>query len=90
MKQLDYFFYPKNIAVIGASAQKDSIGKTIFENLHGNLRKGNHSARIFPVNPNHKIILGKKAYACIKDIPSSIDLAVIVVPAKVVPTVMRE
>src|SRR3989344_5158325 len=90
MKELDHFFYPKSVAVIGASEQHDSIGRAIFENLHGNLIAGKQAVKIFSVNPNHKTILGKTSYASVKDIPSSVDLAVIVVPAKFVPGVMRE
>lgn len=84
--ELDYFFFPKNVAVIGASSEPESVGKTVFENfLHGSLK--NH---VFPVNPNHKKVLGKKSYKSIKEIPKKIDLALIVVPARFVPKVMQE
>ena len=90
MNQLDYFFYPKHIAVIGASGQPDSIGRAIFENFNSKLCIGDFCKEAYPVNPNHSTILGRKSYASIKDIEGSIDLAVIVVPAKAVPKVMRE
>ena len=86
IKQLDYFFSPKNVAVIGASNESDSIGKAIFENfLSGSLR-----SKTYAVNPFHKKILGKRSYASVKDIPVDLDLAVIVVPAKIVPNVLTE
>ncbi|MBI2597782.1 MAG: CoA-binding protein [Candidatus Diapherotrites archaeon] len=86
MHLLDSFFFPKKVAVIGASGQKESIGRAIFENfLNGSLKNST-----FPVNPNHDTILGKKSYKTVKGIAKKIDLAVIVVPARLVPQVLKE
>ena len=86
MHELDSFFFPKTVAVIGASGQKESVGRTVFENfLSGKLKN-----KVFPVNPNHEKVLGKKSYKSVKEIPWQIDLAVIVVPARFVPTVAHE
>ncbi len=83
---LDYFFYPKTAAVIGASGERGSIGYTTFENfLHSRFKR-----QAFAVNPKHKTVQGKKSYASVKDIPQDIDLAVIAVPAKVVPAVFKD
>ena len=71
---LDSFFNPKSIAVIGASRNPKKFGHIIFRNL---LEK-----KVFPVNPNAGEVLGKKCYRSIKDVGGSVDLAVIVVPAK--------
>ena len=90
MKQLNHFFYPESIAVIGASPQPDSIGRAIFENLHTKHCQGNFCSNIFAVNPNHSSVLGQKSYASVKDIPFRVDLAVIVIPAVAVPRVMKE
>ena len=46
--------------------------------------------KVFPVNPNADSILGVKCYPSVKDVPESIDLAVIAVPAKIVPSVLKE
>ncbi len=86
MKNLDSFFFPKTVAVIGASEQKESVGRAVFENfLLGGLKN-----KTFPVNPNHTRVLGKKSYKSVKEIPRQIDLALIVVPAKFVPQVLLE
>ncbi len=45
---------------------------------------------IYPVNPNVSEIMGRAAYARLSDIPDSIDLAVIVVRASLVATVLQE
>lgn len=84
--ELDALFYPKTIAVIGASNQKESVGRTVFENFLKSKFKNN----VFAVNPNHSKVLGKKSFKSVKDIPKTIDLAVIVVPARFVPRVTRE
>lgn len=81
MKEL---FEPKTIAVIGASRYKEKVGHDVFLNLLKGKKK------VFPVNPNAKKILEKKAYASVMLIPEKIDLAVIAVPAKLVPGVLRE
>jgi acyl-CoA synthetase (NDP forming) len=56
--------------------------------MKGALYAGNK--RVYPVNPNSPEVMGKTAYRSIVDIPDTIDLAVIVVPEKLVPGVMRE
>ncbi|MBU0662498.1 CoA-binding protein, partial [Candidatus Micrarchaeota archaeon] len=86
MKLMDYFFSPKSVAIIGASPQERSIGKAIAENFIGGEFKG----AIYPVNPKHKTLFGKRCYASVKAIPRAVDAAVIAVPAKFVPQVVRE
>jgi len=86
MKDIDYFFFPKTVAVLGASSEPESVGRAVFENfLNGSLAN-----RVYPVNPNHSKVLGKKSYKSIREIQKKIDLALIVVPAKFVPTVLQE
>ncbi len=85
-RQLHSFFYPKNIAVIGASNDRHSIPYTLFKNI----LEGSLAGKCFAVNPFHKEVQGKKSFASIKDIPEKVDLAIIAVPAKIVPKVARE
>ena len=77
-------FEPKSIAVIGASADEGSVGHDIFKNL----RTQGYQGEVFPINPKRDEILGEKAYPSVKDV--SVDLAIIVVPAKIVPIVLQE
>ncbi len=72
---IDYFFSPKSIAVIGASRNPKKFGHIIFRNLLGSGKK------VYPINPNASEVLGKKSYANVKDVKEPVDLAVIVVPA---------
>jgi acetyl coenzyme A synthetase (ADP forming)-like protein len=84
--KLDYFFNPKNIAVIGVSRQPKKFGRVVFENFLNSSFKG----KVYPVNPNADTILGKKCYRDIHNIPAKIDMAVIAVPAAAVPLALKE
>ncbi len=79
-------FYPKSIAVIGASRKIKTVGNDVVKNLTTQGYKG----EIYPVNPSAEILYGKKVYAQIPDIPEQIDLAVIAVPAPAVTQVTIE
>lgn len=93
--KLDYFFNPRSIAVIGASRDPTSVGQGVLKNL----KKGGFfpckynkpfKGKLYAVNPKAKTILGVKSYPSIKLIKEDIEIAVICVPAKVVPLVAKE
>ena len=84
--QLDKIFKPKSIAVVGASTKEKSVGHSIFKNLVDNQFQGN----VYPINPKAGELLGHKAYPALADLPEKVDLAVIVVPSKLVPSVVEE
>jgi len=86
VRQLDYIFKPKSIAVIGAS---NSPGKWGFRMMHNALSTG-FRGPVYPVNPNEKEVLGLPSYASVCDIPNNVDMAVIVVPAAVTPQAMSD
>ena len=50
------FFEPKSVAVIGASESTGSLGNQVIRNL----KEDGYSGKLFPVNPNHKKVLGLK------------------------------
>src|SRR3954465_10181194 len=83
---LDAFFSPKNVAVIGATENPGSVGRTILWNLVSSPFGGT----VFPVNPKRPSVLGIKAYPTIKDVPAKVDLAVIVTQAQIVPGVVKQ
>jgi len=83
---LDRIFTPQTIALIGASERLFSVGRTILDNLLA----ASFMGEIYPINPNHSSILGKKCYPSIKDIPNQIDLAIIATPADTVPDIIAE
>jgi acetyltransferase len=83
---LDYFFKPRAIAVIGASSKENSIGYTLLTNL----KKDDFPGPIYPINPKHEEIMGLRAYPTIAAVGSPIDLAILSVPIREVPAVMKE
>ncbi len=83
---LKTLFSPKSIAVIGASAREDSVGRAVFANI---LLSG-YKGIVYPVNPRSKSILGVRAYPSVLEIPDDVELAVIIVPSNVVSKVIAE
>jgi acetyltransferase len=83
---LNYIFTPKTVAVIGATENAGSVGRTVLWNLISNPFGG----VVFPVNPKRPSILGIKAYPSISAVPEKVDLAVIVTRANFVPDIMAE
>lgn len=86
MTNLDVIFKPKSIAIIGASRRRGTVGREILYNL---VRYGFNGA-VYPVNPNALYIQSIKCYSSVLDIPDPVDLAIIVVPKKIVLDVAEE
>jgi acetyltransferase len=82
---MEFFFKPKGIALVGASSNPNKGGNSILKNL----LKG-YKGEIYPVNPAYPEIEGLKCYSSVKDVPDPVDLAIVFVPAKLVPDVIRE
>ncbi|MEA3229728.1 MAG: CoA-binding protein [archaeon] len=82
---IDKFFNAKNVAIVGASANPNKLGNNILVNF-----KKNFKGDIYPVNLNEKNIEGLKVYRSIKDIKNGVDLAVVVVPAKIANKMVEE
>ncbi|MBT8215886.1 MAG: GNAT family N-acetyltransferase [Acidimicrobiia bacterium] len=79
-------FYPRSVAVIGASRNPASIGGRLFHNLLSESFAG----AIFPVNPSAPAVNGVRAYSSVLEIPDPVDLAFIVVPKQYVIAAVRE
>ena len=83
---LDRLFRPSSVAVIGASNSEERGGGFLLKGLIRNNFKG----KLYPVNPKESEIMGLRGYPTILDIPGEVDLAVIAVPARIVPQVLTE
>ena len=79
-------FYPRSIAVVGASRTPGSIGARLFSNLVGS----GFTGAVYPVNPKAAVVHSVRAYPSILDIPDPVDLAFIVVPAHFALDAVRE
>src|SRR5580700_9154061 len=83
---LDVFFSPKTVAVIGATENPGTVGRTLLWNLVTHPFGGT----VYPVNPKRSNVLGIKAYKSVSDIPEEVDLAVVVTPPPSIPGIIRE
>jgi acetyl coenzyme A synthetase (ADP forming)-like protein len=84
--ELDKFFKPKSIAVIGASRDSRKIGHAALKNI----LISDYQCKLYPINPKEVTILGLKCYKKVTQVPNKIDLVLISVPAAIVPTVLKE
>lgn len=90
VEQLTAFFDPKSVAVVGATKRINKAGHVIFKNFVENKRRGVFKGEIYAVNPNEESILGTQCYPSLTQIPEKIELVVIIVPAKIVPEIMKD
>ena len=77
---LETFFKPKSVAVVGASKNPTKIGHAALKNI----LISDYDCKLYPVNPNEDEILGLKCYKKITDIPGPLDLVLISIPAPLV------
>lgn len=83
---LDVFFAPGSVALIGASEQEGSVGRTLLWNLISSPFGGT----VYPVNPHRSHVLGIRTYPSVSALPEPVDLAVIATPAPTVPAIVAE
>lgn len=74
----------KKIVVFGVSQDKSKYGYKIFSTL---LKKG---FSVYAVNPKGGEVEGRQVYACLADVPASAEVALVVVPPAVSPSVVAQ
>ncbi len=79
LEELDPFFHPRSLALIGATASPGKIGRLFMDRF---LETGFQT--LYAVNPRADEILGVKAYRSVLDIPGPVDLALILTPPNTV------
>ena len=83
---MDSLFNPAAVAVIGASDNHGKLGYHVMKSL----TRGGFSGKIIPVNPGSREIMGLRTCPAITKYDAQIDLAIVVVPSKLVPAVFQE
>lgn len=83
---LENFFEPKSVVVIGASSVPHKPGNDVVRNILAN----GYSGKLYLVNPKGGEIMGRKVYPSIQDLPEGIHLGVIILPASANPQAVRE
>ena len=84
--KLEAIFSPESVAIIGASSTPGKVGYV----LANNLLKSGYDKPIYLINVKGGEILGRKAYKSITDVPGSVELAVIAIPAEYVLETVEE
>ncbi|HBL23891.1 MAG TPA: hypothetical protein DDZ40_07205 [Deltaproteobacteria bacterium] len=85
MNRLREMLDPQSVALIGATDKSDSTGLAVLNNLLQAVDRP-----LYPVNPNRDFVSGLRCYASILDVPSPVNLAVVVAPAHTVPAIVDE
>lgn len=85
MQDIEKFFKPKSVAVIGASRNSKKLGAQILKNII----KSGFKGKIYPINPQTKKIQGLVCYPSVLEVSGKIDLAVVVIPKNIVPLVLE-
>jgi acetate---CoA ligase (ADP-forming) subunit alpha len=74
---LETFFNPKSVAIVGASATPRKLGTLVLQNM----RLQGFAGDLYPVNPKLTHIGALKCYPRISELPSIPELSVILIPA---------
>jgi len=87
-RNLNFFFEPRSVAVIGASTNPEKLGYLVVKNLVDG--KFPYPQAIYPINKKGGVILGRRVYPSVINVPDTIDLAILVIPYPLVPNALRE
>jgi acyl-CoA synthetase (NDP forming) len=86
MPDLRPLLAPDSVAIIGASADTHTLRGRLTHALLGHGYKG----RVYPVTRGGGEVLGLKACRAVADLPEAAELAVVLVPAALVPRTLDE
>ncbi len=83
--ELDPVFYPKSIAIVGASDAPGSWSDIIY----GNIAPG-FEGTVYPVHPKKDLVWGKRCYKSVGEVEAEIDLVVCLVSGRRIPEVLEQ
>jgi acetyltransferase len=84
IRNLEYFFRPRSVAVVGASSRPGSVGATVLANLVS----AGFPGAIWPVNPKYRELEGLPVLRDLSALPAAPELAVVCTPAATVPEIV--
>ena len=84
VRNFNYLFKPRSVALIGASDKPDSVGGVLTRNL----MSGGFGGSIMLVTPTHATIGGNATFRDVDHLPRAPDLAVIATPPAAVPNLI--
>lgn len=83
-ESLQPFFRPQSVVVIGVSRDPAKLGYGIAQNLV----RGGYPGEIYFVNPRGGTLFERPIHRDVGEIPQGVDLAVLLIPAPLVPDVL--
>ncbi|MDB5757290.1 MAG: family N-acetyltransferase [Burkholderia sp.] len=86
IRNLQYLFDPKSVAIIGASERPHSVGATVLANMLA----GGYKGDIYAVNPKYRELASRPVYAGIAALPKAPDMAIVCTPPHTVPDLIAE
>jgi acetyltransferase len=95
---LDPFFAPRAVAVVGASSRPEAVGHAVMKNLlfghaHGadaGDRAEGFEGGVYPVNRKGGEILGQRVYETLSAVPDDVELIVVAIPGRFIPDLLDE
>ena len=78
LKEFEYVFHPRSIAVVGASRNEAKFGTGYLRGLI----TANFKGEVYAVHPDGGKILGVDAYPNLQAIPGPVDYVIVSIPAK--------
>ncbi len=78
--------HPKSIAFWGASSNPMGMGTVQLAQL---LSLG-FEGKVYPIHPKESHVMGLPTYHTVEEVPELVDLAVLVVPTRVVPDILEQ
>jgi len=85
-KRVDRFFNPRSVAVIGSFREGYFGGYVMVRSL----LKAGYGGAIFPVNPGYREVLGIRVSPSLREIPGPADVAVVMINARSVPSILTQ
>jgi acyl-CoA synthetase (NDP forming) len=85
-RDLTALFEPRSVAVVGASADLSKWGGDVSARL----LRGEHRRRVYLVNGRGGEVLGRPAFASLRDLPESPELVLLAMPATLLEAVIDD
>ena len=87
LDELNPLFYPRAVAVVGATDNPSKHGNWYLRSILG---RGFPREHAYPVNPNEDKVLGIKSYPRVQDVPEQLDYVIFAVPRRLAKDILRD
>jgi len=84
MNNIEQFFSSPAFAVVGASSNRKKYGNKVLRTYL------QHAKKVYPVNPNEKIVEGVSCYPDLQSLPDSVKSISIITPPAVTEKIVQQ